>query len=179
MRGRKPTPTPLKELHGSNKPTNPNEPVPEGALTDAPELDCPEHFSDEQRAVWLQAIENSPPGMLKRVDAVALECWVVAHVLHRQAVRAQSRTSLLHRQGGQNSLPVQSPLIGLINKQALIMAKYAAELGFTPVSRPRIMAGAVPATGRNDNLTANSGRDAPHESIEAYLANAPRPSAIH
>jgi phage terminase small subunit len=35
-------------------------------------------------------------------------------------------------------MPVQSPYLSIINKQAQIMVKAAAEMGFTPSSRSRI-----------------------------------------
>lgn len=176
MRGRKPKPTVLKDLHGSEEPRNPFEPIPEGNLTDAPS-NCPEHFNAEQRAAWEYAVEHSPPGMLKRIDAPVLEAWVTAHCLHRQATAQLNRArSPLIRQGEQI---IPSPWLSIVNKQAQIMTKIASELGFTPVSRPRILAGGIPA-GAAENLSRpGNGRDAPQESIESYLANAPRPTAIH
>jgi P27 family predicted phage terminase small subunit len=176
MRGRKPKPTALKDLHGSEEPRNPLEPIPEGALTEVPASSCPDHFNADQRDAWEFAVRHSPPGMLKRIDAPALEAWVTALCLHRRALAQVNRTGMLVRNGTQM---IPNPYIGIVNKQALVMLKAAAELGFTPVSRPRILAGGViPASARDDNL-AHHGRDSPKQSIEAYLARDPRSSAIH
>jgi len=177
MRGRKPKPTVLKDLHGSDQPANPNEPVPIGNLVDNP-TDYPEYFNTDQRDAWEYAVRHSPPGMLKRIDAGVLETWVVAHCLHRKATQAQNRAGLLFRQGT-SDFPVQSPYIPIINRQALIMLRAASELGFSPVSRPRIFAGGMPASGGEGLSRPANGRDAPQESIESYLANAPRATSVH
>ena len=174
--GRKPKPTVLKKLHRSGEPINENEPQPEGDL--APTVDsAPEHFGPEERAAWAYALEHAPPGMLKMIDAGVLEAWVVAHCLHRRAVRAQMRqgATLLVRTPNTNQL-VQSPYIPIINRQALIMMKAAAELGFSPTARPRI--GVLPLGG--EALNGSTHAKAPgEESIDEYLARAPGPSSLH
>jgi phage terminase small subunit len=131
MRGRKPKPTVLNELHGSDQPINPDEPIPTGKLTDDP-TDCPEHFTPEQRAAWEEILRHSPPGMLKRIDGYALEQFVVALCLHRQVTRMLNGES-----------PV-TPWVTLINTQAKAMAKLTSELGFTPVRGHASMAGPRP-----------------------------------
>ena len=35
-------------------------------------------------------------------------------------------------------MPIQSPYISIINKQASLMIKAASEMGFTPASRSRV-----------------------------------------
>lgn len=176
MRGRKPKPTVLKRLHGSEEPINPDEPIPAGNLVD--DTTCPDHFTGDQRDAWEYAIRHSPPGMLKRIDAGVLEAWVVAHCLHRRATVAQSRAGLLFKQGG-SDFPVQSPYIPIINRQALIMMRAASELGFSPVSRPRIFAGGPPVRAGDALSRPTNGRDAPKQTIEAFLANAPRATSVH
>ena len=136
MRGRKPKPTVLKDLHGSEEPRNPLEPIPVGAISDDP-TECPAHFNADQRDAWEYAVRHSPPGMLKRIDSMVLEAWVVSHCLHRRATEEMGRSELLTRTP--NDCPVQNPLIAIVNRQALIMSKLASDLGFTPVSRPRIL----------------------------------------
>jgi len=39
---------------------------------------------------------------------------------------------------GQNNTPTQNPLVGMMNKQAELMLKSAAQMGFTPASRSRV-----------------------------------------
>jgi phage terminase small subunit len=167
MRGRKPKPAVMKDLHGSEKPRNPLEPIPEGKLTDDPADGCPDFFNDEQRAIWTYAVEHSPPGVLRRIDAPALGAWVIALWLHRRASQQMSRSSLLIRNGTQ---PIPSPLMSIINKQALIMLKAAAELGFTPVSRPRILANRA---NDGDDLSRAAHAGTPADDLDSYLASAP------
>jgi hypothetical protein len=42
-------------------------------------------------------------------------------------------------------LPIQSPYLPIVNKQALIMMRAVDHLGFSPASRTRIMTGERPA----------------------------------
>ena len=144
MRGRKPVPTMLRELHGNpRKVAMPkSEPKPAGDLSDPPDW-----LSEGQRTGWAYAMTHSPPGLLKRIDCGALIAWVVAEDLHRQAAMAQAKVGLLVRiktkaTADKDGVPTASPYINIINQQAKIMLKAAGELGFTPVSRPRIGAGA-------------------------------------
>ena len=171
MKGRKPTPTALKDLHGSTEPRNPNEPIPEGNLTERPA-----YFNDEQRQAWDYALDHSPPGMLKRIDGSILECWVVAHCLMRQAVIEQNRrVDLTFTQGPQETT---SPLISIIDRQSRAVAKYVEQLGFSPVSRPRIL-GNGPTVGDAMRATNARAPDTKHQSLDQYIASAPKPPSIN
>ena len=134
MRGRKPTPTHLKELHGnpSKLPLNKREPRPEGELYAAPEW-----MSPSQREGWAYAITCSPHGLLKCLDRSVLAIWVVAEDLHREAAEKIAQFGLLTKSPNAG-LPLQSPYLAILNKQAQIMLKAAAELGFSPSSRSRV-----------------------------------------
>lgn len=140
MVGRLPKPTHLKEIAGNpgKRALNMNEPKPAGDLRDAPDW-----FTDEQRASWDYAIENAPRGLLKKLDRAALSVWVVAECLHRKAALEQEDAPLviMAPSGAQQ----QSPLVGIINKQAAVMLKAASEMGFTPSSRSRITLDDAPA----------------------------------
>ena len=172
MRG-KSKPTVLKDLHGSTEPRNQHEPKPEGALSEKPS-ECPVAFNDAQREIWETALRQSPPGMLKNLDASVLERWVLSTWMHRQAVA--------ELQAGGNQLiitspsgyPVLNPLVGVINRQALIGVKLASELGFSPVSRPRINVNGPSAGEDLSAVPPKRPLDAPAQSIEAYLAADPR-----
>jgi P27 family predicted phage terminase small subunit len=172
MRGRKPKPSALKDLHGSKEPRNALEPKPVGDLEGTT---APDHFSPDQVETWNFALEHAPPGMLKQIDRSALEAWVVARSLHRRAVIAQSKTGLIIK-SPEKGIPIQSPYLPIINRQALIMLKAASELGFTPVSRPRVMlSGAAGGAGlggsAHDNAAAGS--------LQAYLDGDPASTARH
>lgn len=167
MRGRKPTPAILAELrNNTHRPPRP-EPQAFGNLADPPD-----HFTPSQCDAWNYAIRHAPPGMLKLIDRSVLETWVVAADLHRQAVIAQSKAGLIIR-APNTGVPIQSPYLPIINRQALIMLKAASELGFSPVSRPRVFSGA-PAPGEGLNDPSNQSGD-----LQSYLDAAPDPTALN
>lgn len=173
MKGRKPKPTALKDLHGSEEPRNPNEPMPEGDLSDVLG-EVPEHFDAEQAEIWRYALKHSPPGLLKMVDRSALEIWVSAHSIHRKAMRAQNRYGMVIP-APNTKLPIQSPYLAIVNRQALICLKACELLGFTPASRPRINVGGMEAGASLNGHHASKGE----ESIDAYLDRAPSTTAVH
>jgi hypothetical protein len=59
---------------------------------------------------------------------------VVAEDLHREAAEKIARYGLLTKSPNAG-LPLQSPYLAILNKQAQITLKAAAELGFSPSSR--------------------------------------------
>jgi P27 family predicted phage terminase small subunit len=148
MRGRKPAPTHLKRLMGNpgKRPLNEQEPVPEGELHAAPTW-----MSESQREGWAYAIVNSPHGLLKKLDRSVLAIWVIAEDLHREAAEKISQYGLLTKSPNAG-LPLQSPYLPILNKQAQIMLKTAAELGFTPSSRSRVQIEPNPISGPFDRF---------------------------
>jgi P27 family predicted phage terminase small subunit len=139
VRGRRPKPTRIKELEGNpgKRPLNQHEPKPQGDLYAAPEW-----MSDTQREGWAYAITNAPHGLLKHLDRSILAIWVVAEDLHREAAEKIAQYGLLTK-SPHVGLPLQSPYLAILNKQAQIMLKAGAELGFSPSSRSRVQV--VPA----------------------------------
>ena len=135
--GRPPVPTALKIIRGNpgKRKINPNEPKPVGDL-----VEPPAHFDEDLRAVWQYAIENAPPGLLKKIDSSALEIWCEAHVLHRRAVGEVRKFGILVKPP-KSDVPVQSPWLPIVNKQAFIMLRAIDHLGFSPASRTRIATG--------------------------------------
>ena len=134
MAGRKPKPTALKLIQGTFRSdrANPREPKVSGDLSEAPP-----HFSDTQREIWDYAIANAPKGLLKRLDRSVLETWVIACVFHREAAKAVTENGQVVI--SPSGYPIVNPFLSNMNKQALIMLKAAAEMGFTPASRSRIV----------------------------------------
>jgi len=132
-RGRKPKPTALKLVTGNpgKRAVNKKEPKPRGNLYDPPEW-----LTETQRKGWEYEIESAPFGLLKRVDRSTLVAWVVAEDLHRQAAEKLNGGAMLIKTP--NGMPVQSPYLSIINKQASLMIKAASEMGFTPASRSRV-----------------------------------------
>lgn len=93
-------------------------------------------LSDDQKKVWREAIKNAPRGMLRYLDESVLTVWVVACERHADAARQVSKLgSLLKSKMG---TPYDNPYMHIMNKQAAILLKAAAELGFTPSSRSRV-----------------------------------------
>lgn len=128
---RKPTALKLVEGNPGKRPLNKREPKPKGNLYDPPDW-----LNEAQRKGWEYAIECAPYGLLKRVDRSTLTAWVVAENLHRQATEKLNGGAMLIKTP--NGMPVQSPYLSIINKQAMIMLKAASEMGFTPASRSRV-----------------------------------------
>jgi P27 family predicted phage terminase small subunit len=182
MRGRKPVPTTLRALHGNpRKIAMPKfEPKPNGDLTDPPDW-----LSEGQLANWTYVLTHAPAGLLKRIDRGALLSWVVAEDLHRQAAIAQAKVGLLVRvktkaTAGKDDpgVPVASPYINIINQQAKIMLKAASELGFTPVSRPRIGAGTPALPAGSDWSNGERGEEG-RPSLKEFLDSHPGRETKH
>lgn len=139
MKGRKPRPTHLKVIEGNpgRRPLNVDEPIAPGNLEDPPAW-----MTETQRQGWAYAVEHAPAGVLKRIDRSVLAIWVVAEDLHREASEKVQKFGMLTKVGanekGEGGTVQQSPYLPVLNKQAQIMLKAAAELGFTPSSRSRI-----------------------------------------
>lgn len=137
MRGRKPKPTVLKLVSGSKniRKDIESEPMPEGDLH-AP----PESMTEKQKAIWRHAIENAPAGLLRTLDSPLLSIWVIASDMHYEAMLQVQKFGMVVKSPKQG-IPVQSPYLPIINRQAEIMLRAASELGFTPTSRSRITLG--------------------------------------
>jgi P27 family predicted phage terminase small subunit len=146
MRGRKPKPTALRLLDGNagHRPINRDEPIPLGDLGAAPDW-----FTPAQKQHWDIALSNAPIGMLKRLDASTLAVWSIAADLHQRACEAQAKldasTALPLLTKSPSGMAMQSPYLGIVNRQALIMLRAASELGFTPSSRSRVKTNAASA----------------------------------
>jgi P27 family predicted phage terminase small subunit len=157
MRGRKPIPSLLSGLHGlpGKRRRKPAEPKPTGDLAEAPGW-----LTAEQRAGWDYALAHAPPGLLKKLDRGVLVTFVVAEDLHRQAAEALARTGLVEA-APHTGAAIQSVHLAILNRQAAIMLKAAAELGCSPTARARVSV--VPAEAETD-------ADIP---LEEYLAARP------
>jgi P27 family predicted phage terminase small subunit len=165
MRGRRPAPTILKKLHGVEpRRINHLEPRPKSGRPEPPA-----HFSAEQLAVWAQAVESAPPGLLSPADAALLETWVVAWCLHRKATVELERNMLTVPSASDPARLMPSPLITVIAKASAIMVRAVTELGLSPASASKV---ALPNEVRP--------RVEPHKpgdevlSLEDYLAKGER-----
>lgn len=151
--GQRPKPTKLHLIEGTYNVTAHRkrklEPKPRGSLPPPPDW-----FSALQREIWDFGLGAVPPGMLKTLDFGVYTTWCVALVAHRQAVEQLNKLGpegLLSRgptrigPKGADGNPViveghlqQNPVVNAMNKQALIILRASAELGFSPSSRARV-----------------------------------------
>ena len=124
---------------------------------DEPEIkaglkDAPDWMDDEQLKQWQYAIDEAPAGVLGTIDRDTLAVWVTACVYRTQAIKQQAKidakNSLKLLTKTTNGNIVQSPYMAIINKQAEVMMKAAAEMGFTPSSRTRL-------TGQGSEKSSN------------------------
>jgi P27 family predicted phage terminase small subunit len=124
----------LKVLRGNpgKRAMNRSEPVPAGDLAEPQDW-----FTESQKAGWNYAIKHAPRGLLKKLDRSVLTAWVVAEDLHRRASEQVDKFGILTK-APNTGLPMQSPYLPVLNRQAVIMLKAAELLGFTPASRPRV-----------------------------------------
>lgn len=134
MKGRKPRPTHLKLIEGNpgRRPINKREPKPAGDLF-APPSDMP----PAAVPFWNQAIADAPQGLLRRLDLRILFVWACAAWLHSDAMGKVARSSAMV-QSARTGEVYQHPMLSVANRQAGLMMKAAAEMGFTPTSRSRI-----------------------------------------
>lgn len=128
-------PTHLRLVEGRRdrraKPLQEGEPAPEGDLSEPPDW-----LSADQKEGWAYVLANAPLGLLKKLDRGLLTTWVVAEAIHKDASIKLRNSSMLVKTP--NGAIIQSPLIGIINRQAVIMKAIAVELGFSPAARTRI-----------------------------------------
>lgn len=143
--GQRAKPTHLKLVQGNpgKRKIARKEPRPKGDL-DAP----PPWLTDSQKKGWAYVLEHAPKGLLKRLDRAVLVSWIVAEDLHRQAVELLNGSQLLVRTPG--GMPIQSPYLQIVNKQAELMIRAAGEMGFSPAARTRIEMPEGEAGGTNE-----------------------------
>ena len=126
-------PTHLKVVMGNpgNRPLNKREPIPVGKLKAAPSW-----MSTTQKEAWDYALVNAPSGLLKMLDQSALVVWVIAQDAHRvAALDIADRGVVTKSTRGEE---VINPAVNVQVKQAAIMLRASAELGFSPASRSKI-----------------------------------------
>jgi len=140
-RGPKQIPTVLKELHGNpgKRRLPENEPEGVGDLW-AP----PAYMDEEQRAQWNYGVDHAPPGLLTGTDRDIFGAWVCACVEYRKAVLEVRKIGQVVKTKDGNA--IQNPFLGIMNRQAVLMNRLGAELGFSPAARASL-GSAAPAFG--------------------------------
>lgn len=145
MRGRKPLPSHLKVIQGNRG----KRPVPPESIKVEPTIPMPPpHLCDDAKVEWgrvssmLYALK-----VLSNADIAALAAYCQSYATWKQATEALNAMAandkltrgLLIKTTNGNA--IQNPLLGIANKAAADMVRYAAEFGMTPSARARIHAG--------------------------------------
>ncbi|KAA2237076.1 phage terminase small subunit P27 family [Salinarimonas soli] len=134
MRGRKPTPTALKVIHGNpgKRPLNRREPRPGVAVPT-----CPAHLNPSAKAEWKRVARQMVLlGMITELDRAVLASYCQAYGRWVEAERKLKETPMVIRLA--SGVIQQSPWLAIANKQVELMQRFAAELGLSPVSRTRV-----------------------------------------
>lgn len=136
-RGRKPTPTAIKELEGNpgKRPLNENEPRP---TKKAPA--CPKWLEPEAKKEWRRlAKQMETIGILTEVDMAAFASYCQAYARWKEAEEFLTQHgTIVKTPSGYWQMVPQVSIAQTYNK---IMTKIATEFGLTPSSRSRIIAG--------------------------------------
>ena len=141
-RGRKPTPTVIKQVLGNpgRRPMNAAEPRPTMSRPTAPSFLNAEAMAEWQRI----SDELARMGLLTGLDRAGLAAVCQAYGRWVQAELALARmknemNGLVIRTKSGNM--IQNPLLGVANKAMSDYMRFAAEFGMTPSGRTRISVG--------------------------------------
>ena len=137
-RGRKPTPTAIKILHGNpgKRPLNKHEPMPEKK---APT--CPKWLDDEAKKEWKRlAPQMEQLGILTEADRTAFASYCQAYSRWKEAEEFMTRsgTTIFKTPSGYWQ---QLPQVSIAQTYLKIMNRIAEQFGLTPAARSRIIAG--------------------------------------
>jgi P27 family predicted phage terminase small subunit len=142
--GRKPTPTALKLVKGNpgKRALNKQE-----AKVQLAQSTPPPFLSGDAKAEWDRVIGTLyVAGLMTELDRAVLAAYCQAYGRWAEAERALARMAakddlnraLMVKTVGGNA--IQNPLVGIANKAAADMVKYAIEFGMTPSARSKVNA---------------------------------------
>jgi P27 family predicted phage terminase small subunit len=134
MAGRRPKPTKLKLLQGTQRSDriNRQEPDPKSEIPS-----CPKHLQGEARREWKRITkELGALGLLTRVDRAAIAGYCDAYGRWAEAAAKLSEKGLLVK--APSGYPILNPYLSIINSALDQMRKFLTEFGMTPSSRTRI-----------------------------------------
>jgi P27 family predicted phage terminase small subunit len=136
-KGRKPTPTAIKELEGNpgKRKLNENEPKP---VKKAPA--CPKWLEPEAKKEWRRLAKKMEAlGVLTEVDMAAFAGYCQAYARWKQAEERITDRGLVIRTP--SGYPQQVPYISIAQQYLRLMNQFAEQFGLTPAARSRIIAG--------------------------------------
>lgn len=146
MRGRKPKASHLHLVEGTSARHSgrTQDSTAPAAQADRPPT-CPAHLSATAKAEWKRLVRTLfDAAVLAESDRAILAAYCQAYGRWVEAERKLADTPMLIKLPSGYIQP--SPWLGIANKQLEMMARYAAELGLTPVSRGRVSARPTPPT---------------------------------
>lgn len=155
MRGRKPTPTAIKQLEGNpgKRPLNENEPIPDSKMPR-----CPQWLEEEAKKEWHRlAKQMNDMGVLTDVDrdAFASYCQSYARWKEAEEFLTQHGTIVKTQSGYWQTVPQ----VAIAQTYMKIMNKVAEQFGLTPAARSRIIAGNAQKKKSNDDMENLLGGD--------------------
>lgn len=99
--------------------------------------DPPDWMSAEQQKIWRFVVTHAVPGQLKLLDEGTLMTYCLAVDKHREAAEKLNALGMVVESPVKKE-PMQSPYVTIMNRQALVLMRAAAELGLTPTARVRL-----------------------------------------
>lgn len=153
-RGRKPTPTAIKELEGNpgKRPLNKNEPKP---MKKAPP--CPKWLEPEAKKEWRRLAKKMEQlGVLTEVDMAAFAGYCQAYARWKEAEEFITQHGSILRTKSGYVQPV--PQVSIAQTYLKIMNRFAEQFGLTPAARSRIIA-EDNTSGPSDEMEALLGGD--------------------
>jgi P27 family predicted phage terminase small subunit len=127
--------------------------------------DAPGHLTAAQRAIWLDVMANTAPGLIAGDHAHLLEMLCVAIDRYRTAEAAIARDGLMVRSPAGHQ--IQSPWLAIANKALAHARQLSADLGMSPTA-------AVRASVRQEAPIREPGTyDLATQTIDEFLAHVP------
>ena len=154
QRGRKPTPTAIKELEGNpgKRKLNDKEPKPEKK---APS--CPKWLVPEAKKEWRRLAKKMElMGVLTEVDMAAFAGYCQAYARWKEAEEFITQHGTIVKTP--SGYWQQVPQVSIAQTYLKMMQKSAEQFGLTPSSRSRIVAD-IHSGGEDDELEALLGGD--------------------
>lgn len=139
VRGRRPAPTTIKALRGTQRADRANvkEPKPKVAVPQ-----CPSHLSPEAKKEWKRmARDLAELGLMSRIDRAALALYCQAWGRWVEAEESLKKHGVMVK--SPNGFPMQSPYLAVANKAMEQMRALLTEFGMSPSSRTRVHGTAV------------------------------------
>jgi P27 family predicted phage terminase small subunit len=79
------------------------------------------------------ALDRAPPGLLTGTDRAIFTAWVCACVEYERAVQEVRALGQVVKTKDGNA--IQNPYLSIMNRQAMLMSRFGAEMGFSPAAR--------------------------------------------